>query len=143
MVGINSSTHVYGAGSKPLISGTPFLVGFAKRLSKEYATALNEALETATGTATAALQKAAEQSGTEWADIKGSLEAWYQSDTDSLHMGIRNGADDAALAMKLEYGDNDQYAPSPLLRSTSLTYKDTFAKHVSILLDKSLSKGIK
>lgn len=143
MVGINSSTHVYGAGSKPLISGTPFLVGFAKRISKEYANALNDALETATNDATKILQQAAEQSGTEWSDLKGSLEAWYQSDTDSLHMGIRNGADDAALAMKLEYGDASSTAPSPLLRSTSLIYKDTFAKNVSNLLDKSLSRGIK
>jgi hypothetical protein len=140
---MKSSTHSYGAGSTQVLSGTPAIVGIAKTISELYSDALSDSINYAVKEASTDLKEAAKNSQTLWNQLANSVEVWYQEDTDSVHYGVRTSADDAALAMKLEYGDAKTHAPNPLLRSHVFRNKDAFAKRVSQLLDAALSRKIK
>lgn len=140
---MNSPTYTYGNGSKQILSGTPSVVSFAKVLSTKYSTALSESIEQATKEETEGLRESARLNTNGWAQLADSVEVWHDPKKDLIHYGVRTSADDIELTRKLEYGADAASPPSPLLRSSAKSHKDTFAKRVSQLLDRKLSKALK
>lgn len=138
-----SSSTQPSDSSAPLLSGTPYFIGYFENFVATFKQAVSTAIDTVVAEEQEKVQALAASSDSGWADLAPMINVQYSSEDKGLKYSVATSNNtDAYKAQTLEFGDETNPATG-LLRSQANRSRPDFQKRVTSLAYNIFSEGLK